>query len=233
VTESAETDVKGFTHLRRIGYIVNRFPSNRVSFPAQRIQQAHVSERAATDSLQTKPQPPGFTLLEMAVVLGMTLLICAFAFPQLNRYRHAYRLDSAVQTLASNLEIARYSAISKNVEVVIQFDVPQSSYKFFEDGNGNGIREASELLLGPYPLPTQVQFKGNGLLGPPSGPTGPVTDPISFSNDRIVLNPQGKLSNGLGSIYLQNYLGEAAAISFNITGRMKIFRWDRSSLIWK
>ena len=181
----------------------------------------------------TKPQAPGFTLVEMLLVLGITLLISSVVFPQLNRYRHAYRLDSAVQILTSNLEIARYSAISKNVEVVVLFDVIQSSYQFFEDRNGNGMRDGSELLTGPYALPAQVQFRGNGLLGPPSGPTGPVTDPITFGNDRLVLNPQGKLNNGLGTIYLQNYSGDAAAISFNIAGRMKTFRWDKSRLVWK
>jgi Tfp pilus assembly protein FimT len=178
-------------------------------------------------------QELGFTLVEVVAVVGLTLVISAFAFPQLNRYRHAYRLDSAVQTLASNLEIARYSAISKNIEVVVSFDVARSSYQFFEDKNENGIPEGNELLVGPFPLPTQVQFAGNGLLGPPSGPTGPVTDPISFSNDRIVLNSQGKLNSGLGSIYLRNYVGDAAAISFNIAGRMKVFRWDKSNLTWK
>jgi len=186
---------------------------------------------SANQGLET--EQAGFTLLEMVAVLGITLLVSAVALPQLNRYRHAYRLDTAVQTLASNLEIARYSAISKNVEVVMTFDATQSSYQFFEDKNGNGIRESSEFLSGTFSLPVQVQFQGTGLLGPPSSPTGPVTDPISFSNDRVVLNPQGKLNSGLGSIYLQNYLGNAAAISFNIAGRMKVFRWDKSALVWK
>jgi Tfp pilus assembly protein FimT len=175
----------------------------------------------------------GFSLLEMITVLCVTFLISAIAFPQLNRYRHAYRLDSAVQTLASNLEIARYTAVSKNIEVMVVFNAAQASYQSFEDRNGNGVRDGNELSLGTFSLPVQVEFRGNGLLGPPSGPTGPVTDPISFSNDRIVLNPQGKLGSGLGSIYLQNYLGDAAAISFNIAGRMKVFRWDKANLAWK
>ena len=194
-----------------------------------------MSDKAATDQAcrRASPQEPGFTLLEMIAVVGITLLISAFAFPQLNRYRHAYRLDSAVQTLASNLEMARYAAISKNTDVVVSFDVAGSSYQFFEDNNENGIHEGNELLVGPYPMPAQVQFAGSGLLGPPSGPTGPVTDPISFSNDRIIFNSQGKLNSGLGSIYLRNYVGDAAAISFNIAGRMKVFRWDKSNLTWK
>lgn len=150
----------------------------------------------------TTASSSGFTLLEIIAVLGVTLLISAIAFPELSRYRHAYRLDSAVQTLASSLEIARYTAISKNTEVMVIFNAVQASYQLFEDRNGNGVRDGNELSLGTFSLPVQVEFRGNGLLGPPSGPTGPVTDPISFSNDRIVLNPQGKLSSGLGSIYL-------------------------------
>ena len=188
---------------------------------------------AGSSETTVQAKQRGFSLLEMLAVLGITLLVCAASFPQLNRYRHAYRLDSAVQTLASNLEIARYSAISKNVAVVVNFDVSQSSYQLFEDRNGNGARESGEFLLGSFGLPIQVQFRGSGLLGPPSSPSGPVTDPISFNNDRVVFNPQGKLNGGLGSIYLQNYLGDAAAISFNIAGRMKVFRWDKSSLGWK
>jgi Tfp pilus assembly protein FimT len=182
--------------------------------------------------IRVASKQPGFTLLEMVAVMGITLLVCTVALPQFNRYRHAYRLDSAVQTLASNLEIARYSAISRNIEVVVNFDANQSSYQSFEDRNGNGIREGGEMLLGVFTLPIQVQFRGSGLLGPPSSPSGPVTDPISFSNDRLVFNSQGKLNSGLGSIYLQNYLGDAAAISFNIAGRMKVFRWDKSKLTW-
>src|SRR5206468_3230806 len=126
-----------------------------------RISTMNTIERSFCQSAEGKQ--PGFTLLEMIAVLGITLLVSAVALPQLNRYRHTYRLDSAVQTLVSNLEIARYSAISKNVEMVVTFDVTESSYQFFEDKNGNGMREGSELLVGPYPLPTQVQFRGTGL----------------------------------------------------------------------
>src|SRR5207249_8200140 len=57
--------------------------------------------------------------------------------------------------------------------------------------------------------------------------------PISFSNDRVVLNSQGKLNAGLGVIYLQNAMNDAAAISYNIAGRMKTYRWDKSSSSWK
>ena len=179
------------------------------------------------------PKKAGFSLLEMTTAMAIALLLGAFAFPQLNRYWQSFRLESAAQSLASNLELARYSAISKNVNVVVAFDPAASSYESFEDRNGNGIRDTGEVLLGSFSLPRQVEFNGAGLLGPPSSPSGPVVDPITFSNDKVVLNSQGKLNGGLGSIYLQNGMNDAAAISYNITGRMKAYRWNKSSSSWK
>lgn len=175
----------------------------------------------------------GFGLLELVTAMAIALLMGALAFPQLNRYWQSYRLDSAAQALTSNLELARYSAISKNLNVVVAFYPAALYYELFEDKNANGTRDTGEVLLGSFSLPSQIEFRGAGLLGPPSNPSGPVTDPITFSNDRVVFNSQGKLNSGLGSIYLQNGMSDAAAISYNIAGRLKTYRWDKSSSSWK
>jgi prepilin-type N-terminal cleavage/methylation domain-containing protein len=175
----------------------------------------------------------GFTLLEIVTVLVIALIMGAMAFPQINRYWQSYRLDAATQTLTSNLELARYSAISKNLNVVVAFYPATGNYELFEDKNGNGSKDTGEALIGSYSLPSRVEFKGNGLLGPPSNPSGPVADPITFTNDRVVFNSQGKLNAGLGTIYVQNAATDATAISFNIAGRMKTFRWDKASKTWR
>jgi len=175
----------------------------------------------------------GFTVLELATVLTIALIMGAVAFPQINRYWQSYKLDAATQTLTSNLELARYSAISKNFNAVVAFHATTGEYEIFEDKNGNGSKDSGEALIGSYSLPGQIQFKASGLLGPPSNPSGPVADPITFANDKVVFNSQGKLNAGLGTIYVQNAAPDAAAISFNIAGRMKTFRWDRTSNTWK
>ncbi len=175
----------------------------------------------------------GLTVLELVVALATAMLLAALAIPQISRYWQVYQLDAATQTLVSSLELARYSAISRNVDMVVSFDISSGSYQIFEDKNKNGSRDGGEILLRSYSLPKSVDFSGSGLVGPPSSPSGPVADPITFSGDRLVFNAMGKLNAGLGTIYVQNTTGDAAAVSFNIASRLKTYRWDKSTLTWK
>ena len=80
----------------------------------------------------------GLGLVEIVVGIGIILTLSAVAFPRIGRYWQQYRLDSATQILSSNLEVARYSAISRRYNAVAQFYVGASSYEIFEDKNGNG-----------------------------------------------------------------------------------------------
>jgi Tfp pilus assembly protein FimT len=175
----------------------------------------------------------GFTLVELVVTASMIMIVAVFAVPSINRYWQYYQLDSATQSLTSTLELARFTAISRNVSVVTSFSVADRYYEVFEDNNGNGVRDPGERLVGGYSLPGRINFSGAGLVGPPASPSGSVGDPVSFNDDRVVFNTRGKLQNGLGSIYLQNDARDASAISYNLAGRMKTYHWDRGSLTWK
>jgi len=175
----------------------------------------------------------GLGLLEIVAGIAIILVLSALAFPRIGRYWQLYALDSATQMLSSNLEVARYSAISRKYNAVAQFYVGASSYEIFEDKNGNGARDSGERSLGSYSLPRQVLFSGASLLGPPANPSSSVTDPITFGSDRLTFNPAGKVNSGLGTIYLQNSAGDAAALSFNMASRLKIYRWSKTAQTWK
>jgi Tfp pilus assembly protein FimT len=181
--------------------------------------------------VQTKEA--GLSLLEIVTAVAMVLTVSAVAFPQIGRYWQIYQLDSAVQVLSSNLEVARYAAISKRLNVVARFDTAASSYEIFADANTNAARDTSELLLGSHALPRQVQFNGSGLLGPPSNPSSSVGDPITFNNQMLVFNPEGRLNGGTGTIYLRNTAGDACALSYNMASRLKIYNWNKGSQTWK
>jgi len=174
----------------------------------------------------------GFSLLELLVVVAVIVVLLTFTMPQIGRYWQVYQLDSATQTLTSNLEFARYSAISRGNLVTVSFYPAARYYELFEDANGNGSRELDERLMGSFSLPAQVAFSGAGLLGPPGNPTSPVSDAITFNDDRLVFNSRGKIQNGMGCIYLKTEFNDAMAISFNIAGRMKIYSWNPSAHSW-
>ena len=174
----------------------------------------------------------GLGLLEIVAGIAIILTLSAIAFPHIGRYWQLYALDSATQVLASNLEVARYTAISRRYNAVAQFYEGASSYEIFEDKNGNGAKDSGERSLGSYSLPRQVLFSGASLLGPPASPSGSVPDPITFGGDRLTFNPAGKVNGTLGTIYLRNSVGDAAALSFNIASRLKIYRWNKTSHTW-
>lgn len=173
--------------------------------------------------------------METVVAAGLILILLGLAIPGFSRYWEVYRLHSAVQTLLSNLNRGRYRAIASNREVVVRFQQAQRSYRLFEDLDGNGLRGPSEPLLGAWSLPGRVSFSSAGLSGPPAaaGPR-PVADPITFSGDRFSFNPEG-YCNKMGTIYLQNASGDAAAISCSLpgVGRLRRYGWHRAKGVWE
>ena len=70
----------------------------------------------------------GFSILETVVVAGLILILLGFAIPGFSRYWEVYRLNSAVQTMLSNLDRGRYRAIAGNREVVVRFQREKRSY---------------------------------------------------------------------------------------------------------
>ena len=173
--------------------------------------------------------------METVVAAGLILILLGFAIPGFSRYWEVYRLNSAVQTMLSNLGRGRYRAITRNRGVVVRFQQEQRSYRLFEDLDGNGLRGPSEPLVGAYSLPGQVNFSSTGLSGPPAADTPrPVADPITFSGDRFTFNPEG-YCNKLGTIYLQNASGDAAAISCSMprVGRLRRYGWHHAKGAWE
>ncbi len=175
----------------------------------------------------------GLSLPEMLVVLAGLLLLLSLTFNPLLRTLEFYRLETATHRLAASLEWARHSAIARNEEAVAAFHVEAGDYEIFMDSNSNRTLDPAELLVTRQRLPEGVSFDGTGLWGPPSSPSDSINDPVSFPFHQVVFNPQGKLVGGIGTIYLQNRMAEARALSFNMAGRLKIYAWQKKSTTWK
>lgn len=89
-------------------------------------------------------QKSGFTLLELMVVLGISGILAIVAVPSVSSFLPGYRLNATARELRTNLQLARATAVRRNMRCVVVFN-PQEyepkgqvgSYMIFLDSNNN------------------------------------------------------------------------------------------------
>jgi len=111
----------------------------------------------------------GFTLIEMLVVLAVTALVGALAFPQVERAISRQQFQREVQAMQGALNAARAKAIATAAplrfepQVVdgMRLDLPSGGLWFFADGSSTGGE-------------VSMSMDGRSLRIAISGPTGAI-----------------------------------------------------------
>jgi len=155
----------------------------------------------------------GFSLLELLVVLGGSLIMAAVALPNLVEFRREYALLGAAQSFKAEFMRARSVATKKNTQTAIRFETDPSGvpmYSTYIDGNFNGVR-SSEIavgidvrIAGPFRLDAGQTGVEVGVLPGAPAPDGGVlgSEPIRFGNSRMVsFSPLG--TGTPGTFYLR------------------------------
>lgn len=105
----------------------------------------------------------GFTLVELMVAVSILAVLTTLALPDLRQFVVSNRLSSDVNSFVGLINYARSEAIVRNQDVVIcprsnsgitcASDASWGAYEMqaFVDLNGNGERNADELLLKTVP----------------------------------------------------------------------------------
>jgi Tfp pilus assembly protein FimT len=112
----------------------------------------------------------------LVVIVIMGILLAA-ALPAMRTYTGTAKLKQAVDEVSSTLKLARQRAVATNGHVVVQFDTHNSNYYLFDDNNGNGVRDGSETMSGPYDIPKGIAMAQCG-----------------FAQRRVTFAPQGSAS---------------------------------------
>lgn len=140
-----------------------------------------------------RPQPAGFSLVELLVALGLLLVMAGTAIPPLAGYLRVERVRGAALAMRSLLQKARAEAAARAANVAVVFDPPLSGHgievpgaadspvvALVLDANHNGVRR-SEIASGGERLlenPWRFDARFPGVAwGAPAGAAGPAAIP--------------------------------------------------------
>jgi prepilin-type N-terminal cleavage/methylation domain-containing protein len=84
----------------------------------------------------------GFTMIEMAIVVGVVAILAAIAIPNIDFQR--YRLDTGMRNVQNQMIAASYTAVQKNAPVIITFFYTQAQFRIVTDLNSSGTWNSNE-----------------------------------------------------------------------------------------
>lgn len=183
----------------------------------------------------------GTSLLEMLVVVWIAGVLCAIAVPQLLSALDDLRTRAAARYLAARFHDARFESIKRTKRVGVRFAADGSDFRLgtFADGNGNGLR-TRDIAAGADPMLFPDVSFGSLFphvrvgIGPgvPSIDGGQTLDPVAIGSSNILsFSPDG--TSSAGSVYVLGDGGAQYAVRvLGVTGRTRVFRYQRSDRAW-
>lgn len=187
----------------------------------------------ALASARARRAPRGVTLVETMMVLVVVGIGVGAAIP------HApigpLRLDASARGVFKVLEVAQYTALARQHDVIVSFDVAGGTIRVLEDRNDDGQVSVGEHLRW-LPLEDNVSFGT-----PPAGISGAVAGAVVGSKvetidsmPSVIFHRNGSASTDL-EVYLTANSGRTVmyrAISVvQATARATWYRW--SGTAWK
>lgn len=187
-------------------------------------------------SMRHSRHRPGFTIVELLIVLAVVGVMTALAMPSLGSGKT--RAESGVQVVVSSLLQAQRMAVTSQRNTVVAFDSARGLIRIHQDLDNDGRIESGERQL-LVELGEDLVF-GVGPASPRSGETGPVT----FDGEQDGLPAVTFMRNGgmtqAGAVYVTTAesvdrperAGDARLITVErATGRTSWFRYENGQWV--
>jgi Tfp pilus assembly protein FimT len=171
----------------------------------------------------------GFSVIELAVVVGMVVLLAALSAPVMSGYSPSYNSKKAAREIVSQMQLARIHAIKNRVTTVVVFypdnfspSDQANSFLIYEDTDGDWIQDADEnVIVQRSYMPRNVNlisatFTSNG--------SGEATETFScgFDSQGLAARKSGSVVYVTGDVQLKNSKNQTRTISLNPFGKTKI-----------
>ena len=183
----------------------------------------------------------GYTLIEVLLVISLFGVLAGVAIPIATSAIDELRAAGAARHFAARLGATRLDAVRRSSTVAWRFDPNGSDYTFraFLDGNGDGLRTADILSGADRPLGRAERlsdyFAGTafGLLpGTPDldGARGNADGVRIGATSLLSISPNGSCTSG--TLYIHGRRSQYAIRVLGVTGRVRLFRYDRGAGRW-
>jgi prepilin-type N-terminal cleavage/methylation domain-containing protein len=129
-----------------------------------------ISEKSAIRNPQSAIQS-GFTLLELVVVVSIVSVIFALALPALGDGLRRWRLQGAVQEVATILKFARNQSVAGRAPVQVVLDRSRNVYWLdsAEHDPQSALDEVVEKGIRLYAMPAGIRLGGIAVAGADPG----------------------------------------------------------------
>ena len=158
----------------------------------------------------------GFSLIELLVVIVLLGLVVMVGMPAMQDWLERYRVRTAAQSLAADMQLQRMRAVSRNRAFCIQFSQVNGTYTLWEGDPVNGLTQ--QMVPEPIVLPMGVSFTG--------GAGDPIEPAWQGNNDVAVFHPDGSINDRLAqddTTWLTNAIGDSFRVVINqVTGRVQV-----------
>lgn len=179
--------------------------------------------------MEPKNCPQGFTLVEVMIVVAVIGILSAVAIPTYLTWMPDMRLKATARDVYSTFQKIRLDAIKTNRDLGIVFTPANNTYTICTDSGPDGIWST---LLGNTVLQVidfsqadyGIGYGNGGITGLNSVPGEAMpADSVSYTNNVLLLRPEGTARNGY--IYLQNQNNSVYAVGSTRSGVIRLRRW--------
>ncbi len=182
----------------------------------------------------------GFTLTEVMVVLAMIAIMVSIAIPNIVEWMPRIRVNSCARELASEMHLARMTAVRENNNYLIQFNAGNNTYTIIDDDNNNNVQDGAETSR-TINISVSCLGIGYGSAGNPDGVLN--ENPIVNISYNTIANTVSFASRGIinenGAVYLipandiaPGRRDRMRAVSTTVAGRIRVWSYDANRNSW-